>query len=191
MGKFGDREWGKSAIPVRLWVRAILAEEYGVRWSDVTWVTSEGSHSDEYTDPDNVVRTDKSLKDELRSGGIVAAILGGQADPDMSPLVPDPAAAALRWYQRNGTVPINHMVVVKRDLLESNPSLVQQAYSYIGTGIDQALAAGTAPHAKGLPTAIRHGRDAVRRSVEMAAAAAFDQRMISKPVPDLDRLFAF
>lgn len=174
-----------------LWVRAILAEEYGIGWADVTWVTTEGSHSDEYTDPDNVVRTGNSLKDELRSGGIAAAILGTQADPDMTPLIADPVAAALRWYERNGTVPINHMVVVTRDLLTNHPKVAEEIYGYIGAGIDDALAAGTAPHAPGLPTAIRHGRDAVRQAVEMAAAAAYDQRLISRPVADVDQLFVF
>lgn len=173
-----------------LWVRAILAEDYGVKAEEVTWVTTEGSHADEYHDPANVVRTEKSLKAELRDGGISAAILGSAADADMTPLLGDPVGEAWKWYEAHGTVPINHMVVVTRDLIDGSPDVVEAVYSALAIGIDQATSSGQALGANGLPSAIRHGRDAVRAAVEMAAVAAFDQKLISRRVTDVDDLFA-
>ena len=173
-----------------LWVRAILADDFGVKAEDVTWVTTEGSHADEYHDPANVVRTERSLKDELRDGGISAAILGSAADADMTPLLGDPLGEARKWYEAHGTVPINHMVVVTRDLIDSSPDVVEAVYAALAVGIDQAAGSGKASGANGLPSAIRYGRDAVRVAVEMAAAAAFDQKLISRRVVDVDDLFA-
>src|SRR6476659_462756 len=78
-----------------LYVRGVLAEEYGVAAADVTWVTTEGSHVAEYDDPANVERTDGSLLGLLERGEIDAAILGPGREPTpwCVPLIPDAAAA--------------------------------------------------------------------------------------------------
>jgi 4,5-dihydroxyphthalate decarboxylase len=68
-----------------LWVRGWLSADYGVTPDSVTWVTTEGSHAEEYHDPANVVRTGNSLPDDLRSGQISAAILGAGAGRSGAP----------------------------------------------------------------------------------------------------------
>lgn len=104
-----------------LYVRGVLAEEYGVAAGDVTWVTTEGSHVAEYDDPPNVERTDQSLLGLLERGEIDAAILGPGREPSpwCVPLIPDAAAAGEEWGTRHGLIPINHMVCVGPAIAES------------------------------------------------------------------------
>jgi 4,5-dihydroxyphthalate decarboxylase len=98
-----------------LWARGWLAADYGVTPDSVTWVTTEGSHSDAYEDPANVVRTENSLPGDLRGGQISAAILGTGAPADLVPVIADWAERSRAWHAKHGTVPINHMVTVTRD----------------------------------------------------------------------------
>lgn len=171
-----------------LWVRGWLAEEYGVDSDSVTWVTTEGSHSDGYRDPENVVLTDGSLVEALRSGGIAAAVLGpSAATPDLRPLLEDPAAHDREWFDRHGTAPLNHMVVTSYDVAERHDAALREIYRAICAGIDETRGA---PDPGALPSAIRHGRAAVRQAVRLAADYALEQGLISDPVDDVDALFA-
>jgi 4,5-dihydroxyphthalate decarboxylase len=173
-----------------LWARSVLDDEYGVDASRVTWVTTEDPHVDEYTEPANVVRAAGGPRRLLFDGDLTAAILNGQENPDLEPVIPDPVEAALRWHRRYGTVPVNHLVVVTRTLLERAPEVVTALYEDLVAGID-----GTElPPADGsggqVASPVRHGREAVRTAVELAAHAALRQRLIRRPVGDLDELFA-
>ena len=121
-----------------LWARAALEEEFGVRAGDVTWVTTEEPHVVEAVEPANVVRTDGSLTDELKSGALTAAILSAKENPDLEPLIPDPFAAARGWYERHRCVPINHLVAVTRTLVDDAPDFVAAVYAALVSGIDEA-----------------------------------------------------
>jgi 4,5-dihydroxyphthalate decarboxylase len=158
-----------------LWVRGWLSSDYGVTPDSVTWVTTEGSHSDAYHDPANVLRTDNTLPDDLRAGAISAAILGAGAPADLAPLI------------RYQTVPINHMVTTTRDLLEQHPDVLDAVYHAIAVGTAESAPA-TGPG--GLPSAIRCGLSKVRDAVRLGADYAFEQGLISRPVEDVDALFA-
>jgi len=171
-----------------LWARGWLSADYGVTPGSVTWVTTEGSHSDAYQDPPNVVRTENSLADELRSGQISAAILGAAPPKDLVPLIPDWEAKSLAWYARYGMVPINHMVAVTRDLAEEHADVLNAVYQSMADGIAEAAAQSADPGA--LPSAIRCGLSNVREAVRLAADYALEQGLISAPVEDVDSLFA-
>ncbi|MEV6483656.1 hypothetical protein [Streptomyces sp. NPDC051576] len=173
-----------------MWARSVLDEEYGVGAGDVTWVTTEDPHVAEYAEPGNVVRTTGDLKRELLAGGLRAAVLNGQENPDLEPVVADPVAAALRWYTRHETVPVNHMVVVTGSVLERAPEAVAAVYECLAAGIDQAELPPADGSGGQVPSPVRHGRDAVRTAVELACRAALRQRLISRPVGDVDDLFA-
>ena len=41
--------------------------------------------------------------------------------PDIKPLFPDPAAEGVRYYRKTGLYPINHGMVIKRELAERHP----------------------------------------------------------------------
>jgi 4,5-dihydroxyphthalate decarboxylase len=171
-----------------LWVRGWLAEEYGVPADSVTWVTTEGSHSDQFHDPKNVRQIDGSLIDALRRGDIDAAILGAAAaPPDLQPLLEDPLEQDRQWFAEHGQVPINHMVVATEQMVQRHPDALREMYRALCAGID-AGAAATGPG--GLPTAVRHGRERIRDTLRIAAEYAHAQGLIARPVTDLDALFA-
>ena len=171
-----------------LWVRGWLSADYGVTPGSVTWVTTEGSHSDAYHDPANVVRTENSLPDDLRGGQISAAILGAGAPADLRPLLQDWEDQSRRWHARHQTVPINHMVTATRDLVERRPDVLHAVYQAIGEGTAESAAAAE-PGA--LPSAIRCGLSQVREAVRLGADYALEQGLISRPIEDIDSLFAF
>jgi 4,5-dihydroxyphthalate decarboxylase len=171
-----------------LWARGWLSADYGVTPDSVTWVTTEGSHSDAYDDPANVVRTENSLADDLRAGQTSAAILGTGAPDEFVPLIRDWEAKSRAWYARYGMVPINHMVTATRDLAEQQPDVVNAVYQSLADGIAEAGAKPADPAA--LPSAIRCGLSNVREAVRLAADYALEQGLISTPVEDIDALFA-
>src|SRR6185312_5354433 len=87
-------------------------------------------------------------------------------------VIPDPEAAAQEWYKKNGAVPINHMAVLKETLARSHPQSVREVYRLL-------LAS---KHAAGLPKPgaidlIPFGFDAVRPSLELMSAYAFEMKL--------------
>src|SRR5690242_10001233 len=44
--------------------------------------------------------------------------------PDIRPLFPDPLAEGIRYYKKTGLLPINHGMVVKRDIAERHPWVI-------------------------------------------------------------------
>jgi 4,5-dihydroxyphthalate decarboxylase len=107
-----------SSQTTAVWVRGILQNDYGVDVDRVHWVPFEDGHVAEYREPARVERVgaDKSLLKMLREGELDAAIYGADLpnDPTLTSLIPDPQAAALKWYARHRVVPINHMVVCSK-----------------------------------------------------------------------------
>jgi 4,5-dihydroxyphthalate decarboxylase len=172
-----------------LWVRGWLSADFGVTPDSVTWVTTEGSHADEYQDPPNVVRTENSLVDDLRSGQISAAILGRGTPDDLRPLIQDWESRSRGWYATHQTVPINHMVTATRDFAEQRPDVLKALYQSMADGIAEAAKPATAGQAA-LPSAIRYGLGNVREAVRLAADYALEQGLIATPVEDIDALFA-
>lgn len=168
-----------------LWVRAILEEEYGVRPSDVTWVTTEGSHSALFVDPPNVEHTKDSLERALLSGSLSAAILGRQVDRSMVPLIPRADELAKQWFERHKLVPINHMVVTTVEAVSSRAALVRSCYSALANEIEATR--GLRSSGK-LPSGTEFGIERIRPGVELAASYAVSQGLIPR-MPDIDSLF--
>jgi 4,5-dihydroxyphthalate decarboxylase len=115
-----------------MWVRAALAEDYGLPIERMTWVTQDPAHVAEYEDPPIVVHVpkDKSLLDMLKSGEISACILGNDLpdDPEYAPVITDHRRVDAAWKDTHGFFPTNHVVVVKRSFAEDHPEAVRAAY---------------------------------------------------------------
>jgi 4,5-dihydroxyphthalate decarboxylase len=116
-----------------LWVRGILREEYGVESRDITWVTTEEPHVRQYREPAYVTRSSAGrAADLLRDGEVEAAVLGPRAiggqGQGLVPVIPDAEAAAAAWVDRHGFVPVNHVVVVRDDVLRADPGAVRALY---------------------------------------------------------------
>jgi 4,5-dihydroxyphthalate decarboxylase len=118
-----------------VWVRGILENDYDVDMSRVGWVTFDDSHLAEFHDPANCERAakGKELDRMLFDGEIAAAIPISLAspllsDPRIARLIPDHEQAARAWYAQHQALPINHMLVVRRSLVDEKPDVVHELY---------------------------------------------------------------
>jgi 4,5-dihydroxyphthalate decarboxylase len=120
-------------VTTGVWVRGILATEYGVDLDKVTWVVNDEEHVEEYRQayPPNVVfEPGANFAGMVARGELAAAIGAGKVDsPDVKPLIPDAAAAEAAWYRKTGIYPVNHTVVVKDALLEEDPTLAPRLFA--------------------------------------------------------------
>jgi ABC-type nitrate/sulfonate/bicarbonate transport system substrate-binding protein len=112
-------------VTTGVWARGILAQEHGVDLDEVTWVLSGDEHVAEYRPPPNVVSMAPGgdLADMLAAGELAAAIGIDVDHPRVVPLIPDAREAGFEALRRRGHYPINHLVVVRDELLAARPEL--------------------------------------------------------------------
>ncbi len=181
-GRFGVRAYTQTT---GIWVRGILAEDYGVDWSKVKMTTMEDPHVAEYQDPGFVIRApeSKQLPQMLTDGELDAALLGDKfPDPRFKTLVPDAEAANIAWAKNNGGIPINHMVVVRASLSKERPDVVAEVFRMF----KEARQAAGAPK-DGLDP-YRFGIEANRASLERIVDYSFRQQLIPRKFT-VDELF--
>ena len=117
-------------VTTGLWARSILANQYGVDLDKITWVLSGDEHVAEFRPPANVVPMEKGKKmaDLVASGELVAAI-GIESDhPDVKPLIANAKETAFQALKDHGHYPINHLVVVKDEILEAHADLAPDLF---------------------------------------------------------------
>jgi 4,5-dihydroxyphthalate decarboxylase len=168
------------------WVRGILASDYGVNLDSVEWVTFEDPHVAEYTDPPAIKRAPegKEIGKMLLDGEISAAILGDKfPDPRLKQLIPDAEAAAKKWAERHGGIPINHMVVVREELSRSRPDIVKEVFRTVH---ESKKAAGLADGGPMDP--YRFGVEACRPILDIIIDFCFQQKLITRRIT-VDELF--
>ena len=112
-------------VTTGVWVRGIMHDEYGLEPGSVTWVLSGDEHVADYRPPANVVSMPPGRQlGELVAAGELAAAIGIEAEPPrVVPLIPDAAEAGYAALRRSGLYPINHLVVVRDDVLAKYPEL--------------------------------------------------------------------
>jgi 4,5-dihydroxyphthalate decarboxylase len=186
-------------VTTGVWARGILADEYGVDPSRVTWVLSGDEHVEEYVPPPNVVPVPagKDVPDMVASGELAAGV-GIPADhPGVAPLIPDAAEAGYRALRERGFYPINHLVVVKDEFLAKIPDLAPDlfaAYAAAKNRYTAALMSGgiTDPGpsdrmyervaeitgADPMPYGIAPNREMIEQLIRYAV----DQKILDKPV---------
>ncbi len=119
-------------VTTGLWVRGILAAEYGLDLRRVTWAPTDDEHVEEYQAPPNVTYKfrGRPIAELLLSGEAVAAVGDVRSeDPKIKPLIPDAEAAGFAWYRKTGIYPINHTVVVRDEVLAAEPGLARALLS--------------------------------------------------------------
>jgi 4,5-dihydroxyphthalate decarboxylase len=186
-------------VTTGLWARSILSHQYGVDLSKITWVLSGDEHVAEYRPPENVVAIEKGRKmaDLLASGELPAAIGVDIENSDVKPLIANPREAGFEALRATGHYPINHLMVVKSELLEGDPSL--------GPGIFAAFAQAKRLYVERLragaiakPTAVDemhqrvmeitggdplpYGIEPNRAMLEEVVRSALEQKIIARPV---------
>ena len=194
-GHLGPGDLNGKTIGVRaytqttgVWVRGILAEDYGVDLGSIKWVTFEEGHVAEYTDPANARRAQegKQLVQMLLDGEIDAAIVGDKfPDPRLKPLIPDPETANRKWAEGHGGVPINHMLVIRERLAATRPDVVREVYRLFL----EAKHAGFAETGVPALDPLRFGIEANRRSLEIVIDFAVRQGLLTRRFA-VDELFS-
>lgn len=116
-------------VTTGVWARAILQDEYGLDLSSVTWAPSGDEHVADYRGPANVKPLpDGDLEGRLTSGELVAAV-GAKIDhPDVATMIEYPFQAGVAALKSRGLYPINHLVVVRDELLAENPDVATQVF---------------------------------------------------------------
>jgi 4,5-dihydroxyphthalate decarboxylase len=110
-------------VTTGVWARGVLADEYGVDLDKVTWVLSGDEHVAEYRPPANVVPMEpgKDLGEMVAAGELAAAI--GVEREGLVPLIADAEERGFAALRDRGHYPINHLVVVKDELVEHAPAI--------------------------------------------------------------------
>jgi 4,5-dihydroxyphthalate decarboxylase len=173
-----------------MWVRGILREEFGIEAADVTWVPTEPCHVEQYREPRNVERGDGTVDNLLRDGQVAAAVLApaapGGPGADLVPVIRDAEAAGREWIDRHGTIPVNHLVVVRSDVLRQHQETVSRFYATVSrlAGDGKAVAGPLSPRRCAGERAVRHHRQPGRQRADARAGpAARRQRRAGGPRP--------
>jgi 4,5-dihydroxyphthalate decarboxylase len=139
--RVGVPEYQQTAA---LWTRGVLEHEFGVRAQDMEfWMERQPAMSHGgatgFKPPPGVtlhyIPSEKSIASMMISGELQAAIhyVGAGVNlidrsaadlrrhPEVKPLFPDPAAEGFRFFRKTGLYPINHGMVIKRELAEKYP----------------------------------------------------------------------
>jgi 4,5-dihydroxyphthalate decarboxylase len=129
-------------VTTGVWARGILAEEYDLNLDAVTWVRSADEHVKEYVPPCNVVMAEQGTSlDELLENGKIDAIIGDpRGASGLVPLIANPQHAAERAFIERGFYPINHLIVVKDDILTAHPQLADKLIQTFTAAKDNYIA---------------------------------------------------
>jgi 4,5-dihydroxyphthalate decarboxylase len=169
-----------------MWLRGILPDEYGVRPESMRWLTFEDAYVAEAEDPPWAERAPagQDLLAMLRAGELDAVIVGNDVpdDTNLRTVFPDPAAAGAAFLRRHGFVPVNHMVVVRRELADGGPDLLVELLRLF----QDAKAAAPLRDDKVDP--LPAGRVASRPAIELASRYAYEQGLLPRPL-DADEVW--
>jgi 4,5-dihydroxyphthalate decarboxylase len=138
--RVGVPEYQQTAA---LWSRGVLQHEFGVHPKDMEfWMERPPSRSHGgatgFKPPPGVtvnqIPVEKSIGSMMVAGELDAVIfylvdrnlidrstVDLHHHPDIKPLFPDPQAEGVRFYRKTGLYPINHGMVIKRELAEKHP----------------------------------------------------------------------
>ncbi|MPZ72563.1 MAG: ABC transporter substrate-binding protein [Nitriliruptorales bacterium] len=138
--RIGVQEYHQTA---GVWIRGILARDYGVDFSGVSWFEG-GVNAPRKPDPAIDLRPEGPLDitfvgtdvclDELLASGRIDAYLGARTprsfgtNPAVRRLFDDPRAEERAWFQRTGVFPMMHTLVVREELLARHPWIAESLY---------------------------------------------------------------
>ena len=222
--KIGVPEYQQTAA---LWSRGILQHEFGVSPTDIGewWMERNLEHSHggkmgfkappgvklsyipEATDMGAMLLDGKLDGALLYLAGTNNLVDRSQADlyqhPDFKTLFPDPLAEGARYYAKTGLYPINHGMVIKREIAEKHPWAtlnILKAFDQANAiaerqrrvAVEYHFESGLIPaqYKKAMATPlIAHGIKANRKILETAAQFSFEQGLTPR-LMKLEEIFA-
>ena len=153
---FAERRIGvpEYQMTAAVWMRGILADEYGVKCDAIHWRTGAldaGVRKErlELDLPDGMVvepiKDGDTLQDMLLRGeidGLLApkppqAFLDG--NPDLVRLIPDFEAAEQDYYRKTGFFPIMHLIGIRKSIADAYPEIVPALYAAFLKARDMAM----------------------------------------------------
>ncbi|NKR11346.1 4,5-dihydroxyphthalate decarboxylase [Paenarthrobacter ureafaciens] len=194
-------------VTTGVWARAIMANQYGLDLDSVTWVLSGDEHVQNYVPPSNVISapSGRTLEQMVLDGELDAAIGVKPGSPDLVTLIPDADQAAIAALQTTGLYPINHLVVIRDEILEAHPDAAVAVFEAFAESKRQYLAdlkAGALAEpdsadrlhlqvldATGWDDPLPYGVDPNREVLEDLMEQASRQHILTRKVK-LDQLFA-
>lgn len=192
-------------VTTGVWARSILQDYYGVDLDSITWVLSGDEHVEAWQAPGNVVplESGRDMGEMLASGELPAAI-GISVDSDnVQPLIEHPLEAGLQALRDHGHYPINHLMVVKNDVLAKHPDVAEavfEAFAESKRRYLQQLRSGAIDNPTAVdqmhkrvmeitPDPLPYGVEANRAVIENLIEHAIRQKILRQPVTAED-LFA-
>lgn len=192
-------------VTTGVWARSILQDEYGIDLSEITWVLSGDEHVEAYETPGNVVSLPpgKSMQEALLDGDLAAAI-GISADhADIQALIPNALDAGIEAFKSRGHYPINHLIVVRDEILEAYPELAVALFAAFAESKKrylQKLRSGAIEQPDNMDKLyarmlnlgvdpLPYGLAANQQTLENLIAHASTQKILTKPVT-VESLFA-
>jgi len=139
-------------LTANVWARSILADDFGVKPSDIHWIRGGIEHAGR---PEKItidlpkdVRLDNAPEGKTISALLAEGAIDGfiaprapalpKGTPNVGWLFPDPVATAKDYFKRTGVFPIMHLVGVRRTLAERHPWLPGAVFK----AFEQAKAVG-------------------------------------------------
>ena len=184
-------------VTTGVWARAILALEHGLDLDSVTWVRSGDEHVEAYHPPANVV-PGGNLVDMLLAGELDAVVNVKTDHPEIVPLLQDPVAAGFKALRERGFYPINHLVVVRDEVLEEHPDVAKAVFDAFAESkrryVSQLQPGNDSTYARvlaetGAADPLPYGIEPNRAVLELLIDQAVAQHILAKPV-DVETVFA-
>lgn len=169
------------------WLRDVLASDFDVDLSQLTWVVQEAPHVPEFSDPANVERAPQGadLVAMLLAGDIDALIMTPVPDhPRLARLIPDADAAADAWLKRHGHLQLNHLVVANASLVADRPDVLREVWRMLVT----SKAAGQDVSRPAGRDMVPYGLNALTPHLDAAIDCVYRQGLIPRR-PAMSELF--
>lgn len=147
-GRIGQPEY---QMTMSVWVRGILNSEYGLNLKDITWylggVDKPGRRERlelKYVPPNIMRIEDRALSDLLLDREIDALCSAHmparfKEGKGMKRLFDNYRTEEIGYYQKTGVVPIMHLVVIKKSVLENYPWVATSLYKAYDLAFREAL----------------------------------------------------
>jgi 4,5-dihydroxyphthalate decarboxylase len=131
----------RHTMTAAVWIRGHLQNDYGVDLKSIKWlegsINTPGMHGVPTIHPPGwditVNQSDKSLSQLIDAGEIDATIGthlpdSRKTNPDVQRIFPNFREVERDYYRKTGIFPVMHLIAIRREVYEKNPSIAKSLY---------------------------------------------------------------